>query len=89
MRDQGSYYGLGALWGDFDGSGRPSLFIANDSTPNYLYRNNGHGAFTEMALAAGVAFEGNGKEQANMGVTAGDYFIPVANLSTAQPSPMR
>ena len=74
MRDQGSYYGLGALWGDFDGSGRPSLFIANDSTPNYLYRNNGHGAFTEMALAAGVAFDRNGKEQANMGVTAGDYL---------------
>ncbi len=71
---QATYYGLGLLWADFDGSGRPSLFIADDSTPNLLYRNRGHGAFTETALEAGVAFDRDGKEQANMGVTAGDYL---------------
>ncbi len=69
-----AYYGLGVLWADFDGSGHPSLFIADDSTPNLLYRNSGHGAFTEMALEAGVAFDRDGKEQANMGAAAGDYL---------------
>ncbi len=72
--DKGGYYGLGVLWGDFDGSGRPSLFVANDSTPNYLYRNLGHGQFEEDGLAAGVALNQDGKEEANMGVTAGDYL---------------
>ena len=71
---QPAYYGLGLLWADFDGSGHPSLFIADDSTPNLLYRNTGHGEFTEMALEAGVAFNRDGKEQANMGVAAGDYL---------------
>ncbi len=74
IEDAAGYYGLGVLWGDFDGSGRPSLFVANDSTPNYLYRNLGHGRFKEDGLAAGVALNVDGKEQANMGVTAGDYL---------------
>ena len=72
--DPAGYFGLGVLWADFDGSGRPSLFVANDSTPNDLYRNQGHGQFEEIALPAGVAVNGEGKEQANMGVTAGDYL---------------
>lgn len=72
--DPSGFYGLGVLWADFDGSGRPSIFVANDSTPNYLYRNLGHGHFDEIALQAGVSFDEDGKEQANMGVTAGDYL---------------
>lgn len=72
--DSAGYYGLGVLWGDFDGSEHPSIFVANDSTPNYLYRNLGHGHFEEIGLQAGVALDEDGKEQANMGVTAGDYL---------------
>ncbi len=72
--DKARYYGLGVLWADFDGSGRPSVFVANDSTPNYLYRNRGEGHFEEVGLAAGVSVNAEGKEQANMGVTAGDYL---------------
>ncbi len=71
---QPAYYGLGLLWADFDGSGHPSLFIADDSTPSLLFRNSGHGAFTEDALQAGVAYNRDGKEQANMGVAVGDYL---------------
>ena len=74
VSDQAAYYGLGVLWGDFDGSGLPSLFVANDSTPNYLYRNLGRGRFEEIALAAGVSLDSEGKEEANMGVAAGDYL---------------
>jgi len=74
VSDRAGYYGLGVLWADFDGSGLPSLFVANDSTPNYLYRNLGHGHFDEIALAAGVSLNSEGKEVANMGVTAGDYL---------------
>ena len=74
VSDNANYYGLGVLWDDFDGSGLPSLFVANDSTPNYLYRNLGQGRFVEVGLEAGVAFNADGKEQANMGITAGDYL---------------
>jgi hypothetical protein len=74
VEDSNHYYGLGVLWGDFDGTRRDSLFIANDSTANYLYQNLGRGKFAEVGLDAGVAVNGDGKEQANMGVTAGDYL---------------
>lgn len=74
VTDVNKYYGLGVIWSDFNNSGRPSLFVANDSTPNYLYRNDGNGKFTDIALDAGVAFSADGDEQANMGVTTGDYL---------------
>lgn len=47
VADSNGYYGLGVIWSDFNNSGRPSLFVANDSTPNFLYRNDGKGKFTE------------------------------------------
>jgi hypothetical protein len=68
VADEAGYYGLGAAWGDYDDDGDPDLFVANDSTPNYLYRNNGDGTFTDTAIEAGVAFSDEGKEQACMGV---------------------
>src|SRR5205823_4730084 len=46
----------------------PDLFVANDNTPNYLYRNNRDGTFTDVAIEAGVAFSEDGREQAGMGV---------------------
>jgi len=66
-------YGLGVAWGDLDNDGRPDLFVANDSLPNYLFHNEGGGKFTESALASGVALRSDGREQAGMGVDIGDY----------------
>ncbi len=71
--DPGSYYGLGVIWGDYDGDGWPDIYVANDSTPSLLYHNNQGKSFTEAALAAGVAFSNDGREQAGMGVDFGDY----------------
>ena len=64
--------GLGVVWGDFDRDGWEDLFVANDSTPNFLYHNNGNGTFTEIGQKAGVALGENGMPQAGMGVAVGD-----------------
>ena len=66
-------FGLTAVWSDFNNDGRLDLFVANDGEPNYLYRNDGNGHFTDIALLAGVAVNLDGSEQANMGVALGDY----------------
>ena len=66
------HYGLGAVAGDFDNDGDPDLYVANDSTPNLLYRNDG-GRFEETAQLSGAALSENGLEQASMGIAAGDY----------------
>jgi hypothetical protein len=71
--DPGSYYGLGVIWADYDGDGWPDIYVANDSTPSLLYHNDEGKSFTESALAAGVAFSNDGREQAGMGVDFGDY----------------
>jgi enediyne biosynthesis protein E4 len=72
--DPGHYYGLTVIWADFNHTGRPDIFVANDSTPNYLYRNEGNGKFTEIGLESGVALSEDGGEQARMGVAVGDFF---------------
>jgi hypothetical protein len=71
--DFAGYYGLGVLWSDLNDDGRPDLFIADDSTPNYLYRNDGNGHFTDMSFISGTAVSGDGAEMASMGVDACDY----------------
>jgi hypothetical protein len=73
VSDPEGYYGLGAAWGDYDDDGWLDLFVANDSTPNYLFRNMGDGRFRDMALEAGVAFSEEGREQAGMGVEFEDF----------------
>ena len=70
--DPRHYFGLGSVWSDFDGDGRPDLFVANDGQPNFLYHNEGGGHFKEVALDAGVAMSEDGIEQANMGLALGD-----------------
>jgi len=58
---------------DFDEDGWPDIFIACDSTPSILYRNNHDGTFTDIAVTAGAAFNEDGREQAGMGSTIADY----------------
>jgi len=72
--DPHGYYGLGAVWSDFNDDGRLDLFVANDSTPNFLYRNDGNGHFTEVGFLAGTAVSQDGSEQAGMGIALGDYL---------------
>ncbi len=63
--------GIGVL--DYNGDGWPDLFVANDTQPNKLYRNNKNGTFTDEAMEAGVAFSEEGTARGAMGVDAADY----------------
>ena len=71
--DPDGSYGLGVLWGDFDLDGKLDLYVADDSTPSLLYHNEGNGKLAETGVAAGVAYSGDGREQAGMGVDSADY----------------
>ncbi len=64
--------GLGVITFDFDDDGWQDIFIANDSTPNSLFRNNRDGTFSEIAYQAGVAVSSDGAAEAGMGVDAAD-----------------
>src|SRR5437660_1721293 len=66
-------YGLTAVWSDFDNDGKLDLLVANDSQPNYLYRGNGAGKFSDTGFSSGIALDENGAAQANMGIAVGDY----------------
>ena len=59
---------LGVTLLDYDLDVWPDLFVANDTQPNKLYRNNGNGTFTELGLQAGLAFSEEGRARAGMGV---------------------
>jgi hypothetical protein len=65
--------GLGAVFGDYDDDGWIDLFVANDTTPNFLYRNERKGTFSEVALLAGVSVAADGRPRAGMGTDFGDY----------------
>jgi hypothetical protein len=65
--------GLGVLIADVDGDRWPDVFVANDSMPNFLFRNAGHWRFSEVALRSGVAVAIDGAPRAGMGVDIGDY----------------
>ncbi|HET7294241.1 MAG TPA: CRTAC1 family protein [Vicinamibacteria bacterium] len=64
---------LGVALLDFDGDSWLDLFVANDTQPNRLYRNDGKGRFSDVGMAAGVAFSEAGVARAGMGVDAADY----------------
>src|SRR5260370_1280392 len=65
--------GLGIAVNDFDGNGWPDIFVANDSYPEQLFRNNRDGTFTNVAVAAGAAYNQNGGVFAGMGADFADY----------------
>ena len=64
---------LGVAVLDYNGDTWPDLFIANDTQPNKLYRNNRNGTFTEEGMSAGVAYSEDGVARGAMGVDAADY----------------
>ena len=72
--DPNGYYGLGVIWADFNNTGRPDIYVADDSTPSLLYRNQGNGKFSEIGMESGSALSEDGNEQASMGVAVGDYL---------------
>lgn len=67
-------YGLTAVFADVNDDGKPDLLVANDSRPNYLYINKGHGLFEDASYGSGFAFNEDGRETATMGIALGDYL---------------
>ena len=65
-------YALTTVAADFDGDGWPDIYVACDTTPSLLFRNNRDGTFTEQALESGVSLSEDGQEQAGMGLAVGD-----------------
>lgn len=64
--------GLGVVFGDYDDDGWIDIYVANDSTPNFLFHNKGNGVFDEVGFRAGVAVGIDGKALAGMGADMGD-----------------
>jgi hypothetical protein len=70
--DKTRYYGLTSLFIDVNNDGKVDLLVADDSTPNYLYTNNGDGTFEDASFASGYALNEAGRETASMGIATGD-----------------
>ena len=69
----GPHYAISAVSYDFDNDGWPDIYVSVDSMPSILYRNKHDGTFEDVALEAGCALNGDGREQAGMGIAVGDY----------------
>jgi enediyne biosynthesis protein E4 len=69
----GPRYSITAVSYDFDNDGWPDIYIAVDSEPSILFKNNHDGTFTDVAVMAGCAYNDDGHEQAGMGVAVADY----------------
>ncbi|MDP9049294.1 MAG: CRTAC1 family protein, partial [Acidobacteriota bacterium] len=70
--DKSNYYGLASIFIDVNNDGKVDLLVADDSTPNYLYLNEGNGTFEDASFASGYALNEGGRETASMGIAAGD-----------------
>ncbi len=70
--EEHDYYGFAAMAGDYDNDGDQDIYIANDSTPNSLYRNDG-GYFSDVSLITAAAYSEDGREQGGMGLASSDY----------------
>jgi hypothetical protein len=66
-------YGMGIVAADYDNDGHTDIFVLNDASRNYFWKNDGRGHFEEVALAIGAAYNGNGESMASMGVDCADY----------------
>jgi hypothetical protein len=73
MTDLAESYGLGVLASDLDNDGDVDIYVANDSNPKFLYRNDGSGSFSEIGSWSGAGLSGGGVAQASMGVDAADF----------------
>ena len=75
LRKAKGSYAMTTVAADFDNDGWPDLYVACDSTPSFLLRNNHDGTFTDIGLESGVALNDDGMEQAGMGLGIGDYNL--------------
>ena len=75
MASAAGSYPMTAVAADYDNDGWPDIYVACDSTPSWLFRNQHDGTFREEALERGVALSEDGMEQAGMGVGVGDYDL--------------
>jgi enediyne biosynthesis protein E4 len=73
VSDPEKFYGFSSAFIHIDDDKLLDLIVVNDSTPNQLYINKGNGTFEEIGYPSGVALNENGREQAGMGLAAGDY----------------
>jgi enediyne biosynthesis protein E4 len=73
VHDPNHYYGMQAVWADYDNDGWPDLYVANDAGPNYLYHNKNDGSFEDVGLMSGAALSSDGLEQGSMGVDISDF----------------
>jgi hypothetical protein len=80
---------LGVAILDYDKDGWPDMFVANDTQPNKLYHNSGHGTFVETAVSAGVAFNEEGKVRGGMGTDVADIDGSGYRVSSSGTFPMR
>jgi hypothetical protein len=67
------HYSMSVSTLDYDDDGWPDIYVACDSTPSILYRNNHDGTFTDVAVTTGAAFNEDGREQAGMGTSVADF----------------
>jgi hypothetical protein len=72
--EKSRYYGLASLFLDVNNDGKVDLLVADDSTPNYLFLNNGKGGFVDASFASGYALNDDGRETASMGIASGDLW---------------
>ncbi len=73
IANRGEGKGLGVVFADYDDDGDLDIYVANDSTRNFLYTNAGDGTFADDSLLAGVGYNEDGRAEAGMGTDWGDY----------------
>jgi len=73
VADREGRYGFASVFADVDDDGWLDLIVANDSTPNYLYRNRHDGTFEDISYLSGFALNEEGRAQASMGIALGDF----------------